>query len=353
MEEKSKLTTVGGVPTGGTTKSGNPEHEPGTGEFGPKGGSSSLEKKLSFKEKMDQRRDLKNKSLFVGAKAAYEAKKDSIQSLENFEEAKEKNRSIRNLEKRVRKETIDALAEKTREMFENNSLGMRIKFVNLLSAIKMERFINLHEAGHGGGCTNSDVRMRFSNNVFGSTYQSSRVNRYGLEKYGCLMSKNIGESIDWSDGADHYGDCAVTFKNSRVKGRTTYTFDDSLSSDVVIPGLAGGDFDINCYVSTYAASQLDSRINDIIKNSKTLKDFKRELGVGYIEVQYHGELTLDDVESIRLQDKWLASPELKKVISNQLKEKNIPVYTYDFRTKKQYQVKINENGELYKEEVNL
>ena len=290
MEEKSKLTTVGGIPTGGTTKSGNPEHNPDTGKFDSKGsGGSSLGKKLSFKEKMDQRRELKNKSLFVGAKAAYEAKKDSIQSLENFEKAKEKNRASRNLEREVRKEVIDALAEKTREMFENNSLGMRIKFTNLLSAIKMGRFINLHEAGHGGGCTNSDIRMEFSSNVFGSTYQYSKVNRYGLEKYGCLMSKNIGESIDWSDRADQYGDCAVTFKNSRVKGRTTYTFGDSLGSNKVIPGLAGGDFDINCYASSYDALKLNSSINRVIEKSKTLKDFKRELDVSYVELQYHGE----------------------------------------------------------------
>lgn len=38
MEQKGKPTTVGGVPTGGITESGNTEHDPYTGEFGSKNG---------------------------------------------------------------------------------------------------------------------------------------------------------------------------------------------------------------------------------------------------------------------------------------------------------------------------
>ena len=228
---------------------------------------------------------------------------------------------------------------------------MRISFKNLLSALRMNKFLNLHEAGTGGGCTNSEYRGEFSHSVFGSPSTTSRRQRYDFEKYGCLVSRGVAGSISRGMSEHGYGRCCVTFKKNDIKGRATYTLGDSLGNRRVIPSLIGGDFEANCFVSTYDAERVDSRIEKITK-AQTPKQLNDVLDIPYTEIQYHGEMTFDNVSSVRIPDNYLEEEDFGLLLTFAT-QKNIPIYTCDFSTNKEYVVNFNENGEIVKEEVNL
>lgn len=353
MEDKTRETTVGGEPTGDITKSGNPDHN-SDGTFAPKDGASSIpEVSDRLKTKLLNRIKMKASSLFIGARESYDKIKDKIVTLKNFDFARKRNKEHhRDLNYKISEENKKILGDKIKEIFENNELGMRIKFTNLIKAINQNKLKNLHEAGTGGGCTNSEYRGEFSVSVFGSPTTTSRVQRYDFEKYGCLVSRGVKDSIERSDVADHYGNCCITFKKNNLKGRTTYTLDDSLSNDYVVPGIVGDTFDPNCFVSSYNCEKVNRKIEQI-KNTKTVRDFNNSLDISYTELQYHGDLTFDDVSSIRVPDIYIKSDELKNVMKTTLLEKNIPVYTYDFVNNKEYKLEINEIGEIIKTEVKL
>ena len=354
MEDK-KDTIVDGKKTGDKTESGNPTHN-ADGTFGSGTGSGESSSVISdkLKSKFLDRIKMKSSSLFVGAREAYQKVKDKVITLKNFDFARNKNKEYRDLNYAMSDKNKQLLGNKIKDMFEKNELGMRIKFTNLIRAANQNKLKNLHEAGTGGGCTDSGYRGIFSESVFGSPKTTERVQRYDFEKYGCLVSRGVKDSIERRDGADHYGNCCLTFKKNNLKGRTTYTLDDSLSNRHVVPGIVGEDFDINCFVSTSTCERAnyERNINNIV-NSKTVRDFNNALDISYTELQYHGNLTFDDVSSIRVPDIYEKSEELKNLMNTIFKEKNIPVYTYDFVNEKEYKLEINEMGEITKTEVKL
>lgn len=361
---EKKATTVGGTPTGDYTESGNPAHNP-DGKFGEKTGTtgdaektassvSTLKEdsKSKLKALLEKKRQLKLDA-FSGWKEVYDKVKSGIQSLVGFDKARKENRiGSGDWNKKLTQQEYEIFDTALTKAFKENEIGSRIEFENLIKVIDSNKFINLHEAKRGGGCTSSEVRMNFSFSCFGSKYEPERINRYGLEKYGCVLSKDKGLAIQRSDGAVQYGDSAIVFKKDRMKGRTTYTIGDSLNNHHTIPNFVGNKFDANCF-------DYNSRFNaargniEKIKNAKNLDALKEALNTRYIECQFHGDVTLDDVDYFVVQDNKVKfqNPELIRVMQTVLSKRGIKVYTHDFLNNKDYEVKVGEDGKLYQEEV--
>lgn len=354
-ETKKSPTTVGGVPTGDFTESGNPTHKD-DGTFGSASSSISSEAKEKLKSLLEKRRQMKRENSFYGFKEAYDKQKSYIKSLENFDQARENNRRITgDFNKKLTPQQNEIFNTALTKAFNENIVGTRIRFDNLIKVFDTNKFINLHEAGRGGGCENSTIRMRFSHECFGSKYETERVNRYPLEKYGCLLSSDFGKALNRGDGASQYGDAVIAFKKDRIKGRATYTIGDSLANNRVIPTLIGDKFDANSFASSWGFTNVigSSSSMERIKNAKNIGELKEALGVGYIECQYHGDITNDEIDFVIVQDIKVKSnnPDLIRVMNTVLNKKGIKVYTHDYVHHKDYEVKIGENGKLYQEEV--
>lgn len=185
-------------------------------------------------------------------------------------------------------------AENLTKLFENADFGMNVPRIDrngndVLDAIFSYYFKNQIETGTGKGMVNVEARKRASEDLFGTNLKKAQPKDY--EKYGFLMDKDMRKQAR-SGIADQYWShrdgVQIRFKKNKVN--VTFTLEDSLSS-----GLA------------------PSRINDPKLTSSSrwnvdsvlkMTDFKdvvgatRDIADSYIELQYHGDLTLDMVESI-------------------------------------------------------
>lgn len=138
------------------------------------------------------------------------------------------------------------------------------------------------------------------------------LNGDDFEKYGCLAPKDMTIPTD----AEEYGDCIVRLKKDRMNGRTTYTYGDSLDNDypagdITKPSLAGfGDGYYNGILG--AESKID--------NAKNVNDLSR--GNSYVELQFHGTVTADDIDSVTYTDK----DDLSRNVFEKLKKRGIKVY---------------------------
>lgn len=199
---------------------------------------------------------------------------------------------------------INALMKK---MFDENDFGMDIKHY-LLEKVFDEGFLNTFQTGtsqgyNGSSKTTGDIeethgRLRISHKMFlpsthselkSGIYMGKQLARSDYEKYGHLLDRDKADS--YSHNLTHYGDVQVRFKKDRVL--CTWTFNDSLhgSGEYFQPSLTSDprieSFDKMCYHKPNAGSKWNS-----------LYKWQRETGTSYIELQYHGEVTIDMVESM-------------------------------------------------------
>ena len=141
------------------------------------------------------------------------------------------------------------------------------------------------------------------------------------EKYGFLCS---GDPTEYDSTASWYGNCLVRFKKDRLKGRVTYTCADSLSfPDGTYyrgaPRTVAGDAD------NPSIAGVDSRYIDKTELLRAVRE--RSLSIlgrwTYVELQYFGDLTVDDIESFTF---GCTKERADKKLIKKLKAKGIKVY---------------------------
>ena len=198
------------------------------------------------------------------------------------------------------KETVEK-ALKT--LIDNGDFCMRVNKNSLENIIEDKRFKTQIETGISGGTYNPDLRKKATEILFGA--DSSKIPNNAYEKYGFLTEKD--KSITFLNGdADNYGNIIVQFKKENLFNRTTYTIGDSLNNisnkSLIFAGKVSE--------PSVCAVPLDKFTNTIIQASKdfnnnsinTISKFCEKSMVDYIELQYHGELTFNDIEIIHYQD---------------------------------------------------
>lgn len=178
------------------------------------------------------------------------------------------------------------------DLFNNSDFGMNVPRIDrkgndVLESIFNSWFKAQQETGTGKGCVDISLRNRASKELFGTDINNTTKNEY--EKYGFLMDKDILKQAK-SDIASQYwsfGDgIQIRFKKDKVI--TTFTMEDSLNSG------------LNPSLTTDPFPTSSSSINRIVTGKPLTSAIEAtwNWARSYIELQYHGDLTLDCIESI-------------------------------------------------------
>lgn len=241
-------------------------------------------------------------------------------SLENFEEHQSEwvNSKIRLPAKKK-----EFLEQSIKQVIDNNAYSMRVNSKDLQSIID-GGFKNQFETGTSGGTLSKSYRQTASKRLFGSNIEKMGDSDY--EKYGYLGSMDFKVDAD-SSNTGQYGRTIVKFKKENLKDRVTYTIDDSLGK-TLYGEVVGGKIGEQCSVSGVPVWDMDSVLNFFEHAERSdfynADDIAQVVGCRYWEIQFHGALTIDDVESICFTKRDKPTEEVLK----QLKDKGIKVYKY-------------------------
>ena len=197
------------------------------------------------------------------------------------------------------------------------------------------------EIGHGGAAAADDVQGR--KELSEKLYGHSGMGKTEYEKYGFLGGAD--DSEEWEESARGYGGgnpVLYTFKKDNLEDRMTYTYGDSLNrSDYVkAAGYGGSKPTIEGLTSAGYRSALNQSFeaykkykNGEISFSEMREQVLKRANNGYLELQYHGDVTAKDIESIGFCDMRgidrafdrLDDAQRKQVFET-LKNNNISIY---------------------------
>lgn len=185
-------------------------------------------------------------------------------------------------------------AKKLRTLFANSDYCMNVPRIDrngddVIEKIFNSYFKNQIETGTGKGMVDVSSRKRASQVLFGTDTTTAQAIDY--EKYGFLADKDILKQAKSGIAGQYWsrGDgIQVRFKKDKVIA--TFTLEDSLGSGRIPslctdPKITSG--------SNYQAKSIiaDKQITSAIQAT-------HDWASSYIELQYHGQLTLDCIESV-------------------------------------------------------
>lgn len=243
-----------------------------------------------------------------------------------MKKAEIQNESLRQSEK-ISKNNEKYFHQTMLDIFEKNDFCMRLN-KNVLPLIAQSKFMNQFETGSAPLGLTFNQRRVVAKKMF-TVPQDAEGSEY--EKYGFLGSKNPKDDFkDDESFTGDYGDSIVRFKKRNLMHRTTFTIGDSLfncmhddirSSPVINPQIAS--------IQRGHVNEVIYGLN-VVENAnaeKSYLDIQALTRQKYIELQYHGNLTIDDVESVTFNAKNTNpnNPEVRKIIA-MLKERGIKCY---------------------------
>lgn len=246
-----------------------------------------------------------------------------------MKKAETQNESLRK-DERISKNNEKYFHQTMLDIFEKNDFCMRLN-KNVLPLIAQSKFMNQFETGSAPLGLTFNQRRAVAKKMF-TIPEDAEGSEY--EKYGFLGSKNPKDDFkDDENFTGDYGDAIVRFKKRNLMHRTTFTIGDSLfncmyddvrSSPVVNPQIAS--------IQRGHVNEVIYGLN-VVENAnaeKSYLDIQALTRQKYIELQYHGNLTIDDVESVTFNKKTtnVNNPEVRKIIA-MLKERGIKCYLVD------------------------
>ena len=212
-------------------------------------------------------------------------------------------------------------------LLDNNEFCMNFDAKNIVSILKKGFMNQIQTAtdpeikGKTHGMYSPTTRKKVSQMMFG-TPKGTKAEEY--EKYGYLGNP-LDEETDKKKYASHYGAATVIFKKDRLKNRTTYTYNDSLGSGLDGTALPGKDGDSPTWegaayngISSWTGkpSSMMEAVMDAPSKKTPLKDIVGSYD--YIELQYHGDLTMSDVDTIVFRSPYdydaYVTPDVKEAL---------------------------------------
>ena len=187
----------------------------------------------------------------------------------------------------------DEVIRRMKEIFAANVPGMNMPYFSssgkeVVNSVFASYIKGQLETGTGQGAVNRNTRTRATQNLFGA--DTSKMKNEEFEKYGFLMSKDILEQANSGIASQYwrYGDgIQIRFKPEKVIA--TFTMQDSLGSGLV-PSL----------ITDPRITSFDQYQTDILSGKLHTDAIKatQNYACCYIELQYHGMLTLDCIDSV-------------------------------------------------------
>ena len=196
-------------------------------------------------------------------------------------------------------ELIEIVNNKLKPIMERGEYSMRFKSQYIENLLKDGRFKNQFETKTSGGSLSPIYRKKATSKLFGVDIKGFKYKEY--EKYGYLFSENVTE--EWKEqginsGTKQYGDIIIRFKKENLKNRVTYTLDDSLGNACFGELIAGNIENINQLgISRRTMKNLKDNKNKITSYT-TVQELKKILKIRYIELQFHGDLLVEDIKEI-------------------------------------------------------
>lgn len=218
------------------------------------------------------------------------------------------------------------LKQSMQTVFDNNDYSMRIKFDNLEKIVADGRFKNQFETKTSEGSLSADMRRAGCKQLFNADVDNLEPSDF--EKYGYLGSKDFKTDLK-TFSTPQYGKTIVQFNKGKLQNRVTYTVGDSLGPALLKRTIAGfvDDFTLAGIGRQYQRKLLEHfmlNVDDKFKNANLLA---QKISTDYFELQYHGELTIDDVERICIEPNVVVPDSLL----DKLKAKGIKVYQFKNR----------------------
>lgn len=268
----------------------------------------------------------------------------SMLSLAGFDDHRMKkvdNTMIDQLSEDEKKETAEMLTD----MFDQGSYRMN-RSDNFLEIVT-GHFKNLLETGTSGGSDYKPGRRETGVQTFGHDYD---IEAEEAEKYG-FWGIESDEEYSQNRTASGYGGISFKFKKDKVAERTTYTFGDSLDSGRPLAGYAGAHPTIEGITGLDAWRGGKDKLGTILDYYRQYKGGNMSFNQfyeavndecidGYVECQFHGMLTIEDVESVTFPDNTFSStfrrmtPDERKTVVTKLKDNGIILNYWDYANKK-------------------
>lgn len=249
-------------------------------------------------------------------------------TLEHLEDAiseYEKNSRFYGAAAKTHKKEIEILMQ---QVFNEHDLGMNIKD-SILEKVLNSKFMNTFETGSSGGYLGSTSttgkispthsRLEAAHKLFGLPQRdllTQQLARTEYEKYGNLLDHDILRSMQ-NNTARSYGNVEVRFKKDKVVA--TWTAGDSL----------GVRYQPSLVSDPKACSYDDFYNTPTSSNIQTanLVEFKKKHISTYLELQYHGQLTVDCIESITYPYDILdGSHDIFLKVAKEFKKKGASIY---------------------------
>ena len=247
-------------------------------------------------------------------------------TLEKFNEHSKKWKS-EVIDKMLTEDEQNLIRKKIKNVEENSAFLMRIPSTSIDNLVQKNKFMNLFESGNSGGVPNIEARMKVSKNLF--EHNLDKESFVSSEKYGYLSSKDFLKDIEFFSkrhGTSQYGDIIISFNKDKIKDRITYTLDDSLLAGAT-KAVVSGDFkdNLSLGIDKYNLKKYYGVLKNLSESDDAIsltKEIKKENGFfRYVELQYHGDITLDDVNEICFT-KDLPKEDIIKILKN----KNIKLF---------------------------
>ena len=246
-----------------------------------------------------------------------------------MKKAEIQNESLKQSEK-ISKNNEKYFHQTMLDIFEKNDFCMRLN-KNVLPLIAQSKFMNQFETGSAPLGLTFNQRRVVAKKMF-TIPEDAEGSEY--EKYGFLGSKNPKDDFkDDESFTGDYGDSIVRFKKRNLMYRTTFTIGDSLFNCI------NDDVRSSPVINPQIASIQRGHVNEVIYGlnvvenadaEKSYLDIQALTRQKYVELQYHGNLIIDDVESVTFNKKTtnINSPEVRRTIA-MLKERGIKCYLVD------------------------
>ena len=216
---------------------------------------------------------------------------------------------------------IELLDKGVQKIIDNNAYSMRVHSKDLQNIID-NGFLNQMQTKTSGGTLSAADRKTASYRLFNNDAMHMKPSQF--EKYGYLGSKDLLVDDEVSDSWQ-YGRTIIKFNKERLKNRVTYTLDDSLGNALynrVIGGKIGDKPTISGIPKDEIGYVIDRFKYAEREDWYDADTMAQEMGFRYWELQFHGDLTINDVDSVCFTGRDKATD----AIIERLKKRGIKVY---------------------------
>lgn len=232
------------------------------------------------------------------------------------------------------KEPFNEMDKMLNDLIENNEFRHRFPDddAEILTSILTDGGLKTQfETGDSyGGLYSPSIRQRASHNLFGTDIESMADSQW--EKYGYLGSKDITQDRTYELAS--YGGGMITFDKQALFNRTTLTIGDSLDN------AADGRYIMGTMVNNVDSMVAVGRPSMIDEFNRRMLKGIEENGIddatrvghevrSYIELQYHGDVTLADIDSITIRKSIWDEIAQDQNLVNIIQENEITCYYID------------------------